>query len=81
MLGYVQPYNIMVRRTHHDREYGLLRVKRGLAPEFIWGDSIIRGALVVASDSTEDEGLVVDTIDYDMFLRVKKEWPHYTDNE
>ncbi|KAK1220496.1 hypothetical protein PQX77_016731 [Marasmius sp. AFHP31] len=82
-LALVQPYKVvnLLRRPRSDRDCGLLRVRREAESEYIWVDSIIRGALVVASASAEDEKLVVDTIDYDMFLRVKKHWPHYTDNQ
>ncbi|KAK1215605.1 hypothetical protein PQX77_021784 [Marasmius sp. AFHP31] len=81
-LAYVQPYKVITvgRRPQSDRDFGILRIQREQANEFVWLHSIVRGALVVASADEEDECLVVDTIDYDMFLRVKKHWPQYTVN-
>ncbi|KAG7088001.1 hypothetical protein E1B28_012040 [Marasmius oreades] len=83
-VAYVQSYKVVAfaRRSRSDKALGILRVKRDKM-EFVSVHSVIRGALLVAttaSDVLEEERLVVDTIDYDMFLRVKKHWPGYTDN-
>ncbi|KAL0057199.1 hypothetical protein AAF712_016167 [Marasmius tenuissimus] len=80
-IAYVQSYKVisMGRRTQSDRHFGILRVQKEKL-EFISVHSIIWGALVAHSlleDS--DERLVVDTVDYDMFLRVRSHWPGYTD--
>ncbi|KAL0058382.1 hypothetical protein AAF712_014944 [Marasmius tenuissimus] len=79
-IAYVQSYKLvsMGRRTRSDRDFGILRVQKDKL-EFISIHTIIRGALVVHSASRDtEERLVVDTVDYDMFLRVKSHWPGYT---
>ncbi|KAL0057494.1 hypothetical protein AAF712_015864 [Marasmius tenuissimus] len=79
-LAYVESYETINirRRSRSDRDFGLLRI-RPVKHEFIWVDSIIRGALAADSVASEDGRIVVDTLDYDMFLRVKKHWPQYTE--
>ncbi|KAK1215109.1 hypothetical protein PQX77_022305 [Marasmius sp. AFHP31] len=80
-VAYVQSYRLisMGRQTRSDRDLGILRVQKDKF-EFISIHSIIQGALVVHSTSQDtEERLVVDTINYDMFLQVRSHWPGYTD--
>ncbi|KAJ8096373.1 hypothetical protein PM082_011535 [Marasmius tenuissimus] len=80
-IAYVQSYKVtsMGRRTRSDRHFGILRVQKEKF-KFISVNSIVRGALVVHSMCADsEERLVVDTVDYDMFLRVRSHWPGYTD--
>ncbi|KAK7049204.1 hypothetical protein VNI00_005805 [Paramarasmius palmivorus] len=81
-VAYIQSYKVVnaVRRSRSDKDLGILRLEKDKI-EFISIHSIVRGALVVpaaATDVLEEERLVVDVIDSDMFLRVKKHWPGYT---
>ena len=59
-----------------DADLGLYRVRARLrkSAEFIFLDSIIRGALLVDSFDSEhrDESFVIDTIDTDMFLWMRR---------
>jgi hypothetical protein len=62
-------------RPKKDVDLGFLRVRarpHKLA-EFIFVESIIRGALLVNSFDSDhgDESFVIDTIDTDMFLRLR----------
>ncbi|KAK7030283.1 hypothetical protein VNI00_014300 [Paramarasmius palmivorus] len=81
-VAYIQSYRVIhnTRRDRSDKDFGILRIKKD-AKEFISVHSIIRGALVVSASSAdrlEEERLVVDVLDSDMFLRIKKHWPSYT---
>ncbi|KAL0572304.1 hypothetical protein V5O48_009650 [Marasmius crinis-equi] len=85
-IAYVQPFKVfsMTRRRYSDRHLGILRIKPDTHCEFISVHSIVRGALCAAAHGAAGteahfEKLVVDTVDYDMFLRVKLNWPKYTD--
>lgn len=73
-LALVDPLDAMIGpRRIVDTELGLIRLrsKPTRTSEFIFIESIVRGALVVeANDGTEDH-LLVDTVDEDMFLRYK----------
>ena len=57
-----------------DLELGLYRVKARprSSCEFISVKSIIRGAVLVPDFNKEDEYLVMDVLDPDMFLRVRR---------
>lgn len=75
-LALVQPYNehIATRsRPKKDHDLGFLRVRSALhaSSEFIFLDSIVRGALLVDARDSERDKIVVDTIDTDMFLRLQ----------
>lgn len=73
-LALVQPYNEHIRnRTKTDRDLGFLRVRSGprASSEFIFVESIVRGALLVDARDKDKDKLVVDTIDTDMFLRLR----------
>ena len=57
-----------------DKDLGLIRVqaKSRLSSEFIPIKSIIRGAVLVPDFDKEDDYIVMDVLDADMFLRAKK---------
>lgn len=67
------------RRRIVDRDLGFHRVR--MAPRnrsrFIPLRSVVRGALLVQDSQTPTEYVVVDTIDTDMFLRMRGMFPHY----
>ncbi|KZP33132.1 hypothetical protein FIBSPDRAFT_721438, partial [Athelia psychrophila] len=58
-----------------DKELGMIRVRSHPRKDstFIFVDSIIRGAMLVSTfdDRVSDECFVVDSVDTDMFLRLK----------
>ena len=55
-----------------DKDLGLYRLQlRAKRYEIIPLESIVRGALLVPDSDNPEEYLVVDTIDSDMFLRMK----------
>ena len=56
-----------------DRDLGFYRVKSNsrMQYEIIPLHSIIRGAYIVPDYEHDDEYLIVDTVDADMFLRLK----------
>ncbi|OCH85134.1 hypothetical protein OBBRIDRAFT_740404 [Obba rivulosa] len=73
-LALVCPFDPVLRRSKSDLELELLRVRQSslFCSEIIPLASIVRGALLVpAYDDHGLDRLVVDTIDSDMFLRVK----------
>lgn len=71
-LALVRPLDKRVRQTPKDKDLRFTRLKAQTPKEgrFIFLQSIIRGALVVEDFSVDDEYLLVDTIDADMFLRI-----------
>ena len=72
-LAYVEVYcrppgNIQRK----DRDLGLYRLRlKASQYEIISLESIVRGALIVPDMESPEEYLVVDTVDTDMFLRMK----------
>lgn len=80
-IALVQAYKVVHARSATDKDLGLLRLRKERQTELISIRSIIRGAVVcVASEDPlqSDEMLVCDPLDGDMFLRMKKCFPHYT---
>ncbi|KAF9494958.1 hypothetical protein BDN71DRAFT_1496133 [Pleurotus eryngii] len=71
-LALVRPLDKHVRQTKKDKDLRFTRLKPQTQKEgcFIFLQSIIRGALVVEDFDVDDEYLLIDTIDADMFLRV-----------
>jgi hypothetical protein len=77
-LALIQPFDQPIparERPKKDKDLDLYRVRarpRKLA-EFIFMDSIIRGALLVNSFDSQygDECFVIDTVDTDMFLQLR----------
>ncbi|KAI0373353.1 hypothetical protein BV20DRAFT_1013853, partial [Pilatotrama ljubarskyi] len=74
----ISPLTIVrnARRSTRDHDLGLCRVRRArqqTPPEFIPVTSIIRGALILDDfDSTTGDAFVIDTVDGDMFLRLRR---------
>ena len=68
----VRPYTLARLGRRLDRDFQLTRVKAlpSTSSMFIPLESIIRGVVLVPSDS-ENEYFVVDHLDSDMFLRMK----------
>ena len=62
-------------RPHKDADLGLLRVHASprKCADFIFVDSIIRGALLAEdyASTQHPDRLVIDTIDTDMFIRLR----------
>jgi hypothetical protein len=72
-LAYVASYckpSGSIRRK--DKDLGLYRLQLRAKPyEIISLESVVRGALLVPDPDNSEEYLVVDTVDSDMFLRMK----------
>ncbi|KAI0369554.1 hypothetical protein BV20DRAFT_1078292 [Pilatotrama ljubarskyi] len=74
----VRGYDIVptTRRSRLDRDLGLCRVRQRFGPpDFIPITSIIRGAFVVPDFETRGDAFVVDSVDGDMFLRLRQYVP------
>ncbi|KAJ3831635.1 hypothetical protein F5878DRAFT_549282, partial [Lentinula raphanica] len=81
-IALIQAYKVVNNRSSHDKDLGLLRVRKLRETELISVRSIIRGAVLVPASEDplkSDEMLVWDVLDSDMFLRVKKHFPGHTD--
>ena len=81
-LTLIKPYEVIPlwQRPLQDKELGLLRVRCGKPPEFIFLCLVICGALVVGAESSvPKDRLVVDVVDEDMFIHIKRMFPTYTD--
>lgn len=76
-IALIQPYDATTgRRTRKDKDLGFYRVraKPRAACEFISVQSIVRGILLAqdpADEQKPDEFLIIDSVDTDMFLRMK----------
>lgn len=56
-----------------DKDLGIYRLQLKLSPyQIISLQSVVRGALIVSDGNNPEEYLVVDTVDTDMFLRMKQ---------
>jgi len=57
---------------HKDKDLGLYRLRlKANQYEIISLESVVRGVLIVPDTDNPEEYLVVDTVDTDMFLRMK----------
>ncbi|KAJ4476792.1 hypothetical protein C8R41DRAFT_869631 [Lentinula lateritia] len=81
LIALVQAYKIINTRSRIDKDLGLLRIRKEHNLEFISVQSIVRGAVVLPISSETDDKFVWDPLDGDMFLRVKKYFPGFTDDE
>jgi hypothetical protein len=73
-LALIHPYDVGIGvRRRQDLDLGLWRVraKPRSSSEFIFVDSIIRGAALASDPETLGDYFVMDTIDTDMFLRMR----------
>ena len=67
---YCRPPGSMRRK---DKDLGIYRLQLKISPyQIISLQSVVRGALIVSDGNNPGEYLVVDTVDTDMFLRMKK---------
>ncbi|KAJ3911499.1 hypothetical protein F5877DRAFT_73133, partial [Lentinula edodes] len=78
-IALVQAYKIVNTQSCIDKDLGLLRIRKKHNLEFISVRSIVRGAVVLPISSELDDKFVWDPLDGDMFLRVKKYFPGFTD--
>ncbi|KAJ3924799.1 MAG: hypothetical protein NXY57DRAFT_907762, partial [Lentinula lateritia] len=78
-IALMQAYKIVNTRSCIDKDLGLLRIRKEHNLEFISVRSIVRGAVVLPISSETDDRFVWDPLDGDMFLRVKKYFPGFTD--
>ena len=77
-LALIHPYDAPTGiRRRKDKDLGLFRIraKPRKSAEFISIHSIIRGALVAKDFQQEGDYLVIDAVDTDMFLRLKRMYP------
>ncbi|KII83174.1 hypothetical protein PLICRDRAFT_58549 [Plicaturopsis crispa FD-325 SS-3] len=72
----VRPFDKAGTHPRKDQDLGFyrFRARRRKACEFISVESIIRGALLADAEDS-NEFLVIDVVDPDMFLRMKKMYP------
>lgn len=73
-LALIHPYDVGIGvRRRQDLDLGLWRVraKPRSSSEFIFVESIIRGAALASDPEAVGDYFVMDTIDTDMFLRMK----------
>ena len=72
-LAYVESYcRPPGSMRHKDKDLGLYRLQlKAKRYEIISLESVVRGALLVSDSDNPEEYLVVDTVDSDMFLRMK----------
>ncbi|KAI0371886.1 hypothetical protein BV20DRAFT_992080 [Pilatotrama ljubarskyi] len=62
-------------RSSLDRELGLLRLRPRESLNFIPVECIVRGALVAKDFGHDGDFLAIDTVDGDMFLRLRQHFP------
>ncbi|KAG2038095.1 hypothetical protein BDR03DRAFT_933759 [Suillus americanus] len=73
-IALINPYDVGIGVCHRqDLDLGLwrVRVKPWSSSEFVFVDSIIRGAALASDPEAVNDYFVIDTIDTDMFLRMK----------
>lgn len=73
-VALVHPYDALVgQRSLKDKHFQFWRVRQRprISSEFFSVHSIIRGAALAEDHSIQGDYLVIDTIDTDMFLRMK----------
>ncbi|KAF9041871.1 hypothetical protein BDP27DRAFT_1374345 [Rhodocollybia butyracea] len=81
-LLYMFAYKPVGVQSRIDKDMGFLHIWKERSTEFISLHLVIRGVVVfeASEDPREcDERLVYDALDHDIFLRVKKFFPGYTD--
>ena len=74
-LALIHPHDEPIEKyPEKDADLGFYRVQATSQKksEFIFLDSMIRGALVVEDYDTENQFFVVDVVDSDMFLRMQE---------
>ena len=75
-IALIHPYDAPVgRRLQKDKHLGFWRVRsqpRATASEFILVETIIRGVALASDPTTAGDFLVIDSVDSDIFLRMKE---------
>jgi hypothetical protein len=66
---YEQPRSVSASLRKKDRDLGFLRLQQS-KEEFVWAQSIIRGAVIVPSYDDRNHSIVFDILDADMTFRV-----------
>ncbi|KAJ7592183.1 hypothetical protein C8J56DRAFT_780865, partial [Mycena floridula] len=83
LIALIQPYEVVRQRPGKDKDLGLLHLRQGrMQSEFISVNSIIQGVLTMSSGeagATQTDRFVVDVVDEDMVLRLKRDFPGYTE--
>ncbi|THU90821.1 hypothetical protein K435DRAFT_675329, partial [Dendrothele bispora CBS 962.96] len=84
----IQHYKVVLNRSAVDRRLGLVRIRKDFskdAPKFIPIDSVVRGIVAPVAGSASEisvtERFIFDVVDGDMFLRIKKLYPGFTDTQ
>ena len=69
---YEQPQSVSASLRRKDKDLGFLRLqqRKEHQMEFVWAQSIIRGALIVPAYDDRNHSIVFDILDADMTLRV-----------
>jgi len=84
-LVLVRPFEIAprVEGDQRDHQLGYLRLRpcTDTPSQFIFLDSIIRGAVLIPTNDTKDHLLVFDLLDDDSFLRYRKTYPGRTEGQ
>ncbi|KAF5338294.1 hypothetical protein D9758_015755 [Tetrapyrgos nigripes] len=80
-VALVQPYKVVRNRNASDRRLGLLRIRKEASTEFIPIQSIVQGILAPAVDDSSGSAdrFVMDVLDGDLFLRMKRLYPGFTE--
>jgi hypothetical protein len=74
-IALVQPFDAPIpNRSRKDKDLGLCRVRERpcAQSEFVLVSTIVRGALLAEDPENVGDWFVVDLVDTDMFLRLKK---------
>ena len=76
-IALILPFSevLVLRRRDKDLNFHRLRAKPRAESIFISIRSISRGAFIVPEHSKDDDFLVVDVVDTDMFLRIRAMYP------
>jgi hypothetical protein len=75
---YEQPRSVSASLRKKDKDLGFLRLqqRKEHQMEFVWAQSIIRGAVIVPAYDDKNHSIVFDILDADMTLRVMDHLEH-----
>lgn len=65
-----QPQSVSASLRKKDKDLGFLRLQQRKEMEFVWAQSIIRGAVILPANDNRNHSIVFDILDADMTLRV-----------
>jgi len=70
--AYEKPHSVPARLHKKDKNLGFLHLQqcKESQMEFVWAQSIIRGAVIVPAYDDKNHSIVFDILDADMVLRV-----------